>query len=232
MIGINRLSCIPLRSHPSDKAEMVNQLLYGETFDILEQEEKWSKIRLHHDQYEGWADNKQFEIYTKHEASKKNIVGEKFLYANKITYPMGSFVEFETIKHPFTLTETAKQFLETPYLWGGRTFMGIDCSGFTQIVFRSHSITLNRDAYQQEQQGQAIEFENCETNDLAFFANENNKVTHVGIIIKENENVSIIHASGKVRIDTLDRDGILKNAPDNYSHQLHTIKRIEHDKNS
>lgn len=228
MNGINILAAISMRREPSDKSEIVNQVLYGETFLILEKQEKWSKIKLHHDQYEGWIDNKQWQ---KQESGvmnkdKVSIVSNLFLKKSNHIYPLGSLVDFEVSQHMKSLLQTAKLFLNTPYLWGGRTFMGIDCSGFTQVVFRVHGIKLLRDAYQQATQGKKIKFTDVMTNDLAFFSNNEGKIIHVGIVIKEKNDLKIIHASGKVRIDKLKEDGIFYEETQTYSHQLHSIKRI------
>lgn len=229
MTGIVQLSVIPMRATPSDKAEMVNQVLFGETFDIVERTEKWSKIKLHHDQYEGWIDNKQYvstKTKNKRSVSVVTSVVEKIKCAGEtLTIPMGSVVETQKpVKR--TLLKTALLLLNSPYLWGGRTFMGIDCSGFVQVVFRVHGISLRRDAWQQATQGKKIKFTDTVTNDLAFFHNAEGKVIHVGIVIKEKNKINIIHASGSVRIDKLDEQGILNADTNTYSHQLHTIKRI------
>ena len=141
-------------------------------------------------------------------------------------YPLGSLVEFKVPENKKTILQTAKLFLNTPYLWGGRTFMGIDCSGFTQVVFRVHGIKLLRDAYQQATQGKKIKFADAATNDLAFFSNQEGRIIHVGIVIKEKNDIKIIHASGKVRIDKLEERGIFFEETQTYSHQLHSIKRI------
>lgn len=225
MKGIAFLTVIPMRSEPSDKAEMTNQVLFGETFSIIEQQEKWSKIKLQHDNYEGWIDNKQWQPLGKINEDK-SVVTSLFIKKETQLFLAGSFVNFDTIINKRSLIATAKLFLNTPYLWGGRTFAGIDCSGFTQIVFRMHGIPLKRDAYQQQTQGKKISLKNIQNNDLAFFANKNGKIIHVGILFKEKNTTKIIHASGYVRIDTLDEQGIFNEETNNYSHQLHSIKRI------
>jgi len=228
MKGICFLSAIPMRSEPSDKAEIINQALHGESFDVLQQEEKWSKIRLHHDRYEGWIDNKQWKIFSKKTASYRtsNTVNVSFLKLKTIIYPAGSYVDFKIKPCKKSLLQTAKSFLNTPYLWGGRTFMGIDCSGFTQIVFRIHCINLLRDACQQASQGKKIALRNATNNDLAFFHNTSGKIIHVGIVMQEKNSLKIIHAAGKVRIDTLDTKGIWNAETQSYSHMLHSIKRV------
>lgn len=225
MYGICKLTAIPMRQEPSDKSEMINQVIYGETFDILQKDEKWSKIKLHHDEYEGWIDNKQYEKSTK-KASPKNINNKKYISKEHKIIPLGAFLNFEIKTSKKSLIQTAKSLLNTPYLWGGRTCFGIDCSGFTQIVFRVHNIFIPRDAYQQAEIGKFIELKDTQNNDLAFFSNPSGRITHVGIIIRNKKGINIIHASGKVRIDQLDEKGIFNQEINAYSHYLHSIKRI------
>jgi cell wall-associated NlpC family hydrolase len=115
-------------------------------------------------------------------------------------------------------------FLNAPYLWGGKTPFGIDCSGFTQTVYKLNGIKLLRDAYQQAEQGETLSFvEEAEAGDLAFFDNEEGRIVHVGIVLDNNK---IIHASGKVRIDGFDHHGIFNNEKRDYSHKLRLLKRI------
>lgn len=227
MKGISQLAVIPMRKEASDRSEMVNQVLYGETFEVLERQEKWSRIKLQHDLYEGWIDNKQYEICKPSKEKKQlSVVDTLFIRKAPQFLPMGALFPKPASQSKHTILSTARKFLEVPYLWGGRTFMGIDCSGFTQIVFRVNGIKLKRDAAQQETQGKKIKLENCATNDLAFFSNDAGRVVHVGIIFKEKGKTKIIHASGKVRIDDMDEKGIFNRDTQNYSHRLHSIKRI------
>ena len=119
---------------------------------------------------------------------------------------------------------TALLYLNTPYLWGGKTPFGIDCSGFTQMVYKLSGHKLKRDASQQVEQGEALSFiEESEPGDLAFFDNAEGDITHVGIIMKDNY---IIHAHGKVRIDRLDHTGIFNIHTSLHTHKLRVIKRI------
>ncbi|MDF2438067.1 MAG: hypothetical protein K0Q95_2443 [Bacteroidota bacterium] len=128
---------------------------------------------------------------------------------------------------PFTkagIMETAMMYLNAPYLWGGKTPFGIDCSGFTQMVYKLNGIKLKRDAYQQAEQGETLSFvEEAEAGDLAFFDNDEGRIVHVGIVMDHNK---IIHASGKVRIDGFDHQGIFNNEKKDYSHRLRLLKRI------
>ena len=193
------LSAVAMRSTPSDQSEMVNQLLQGDTFEILEQKEKWSFIRCDYDGYEGWVDNKQWKPTT----APPN-------------FSMGSS------KSPATYAE--QHFLGAPYLWGGRTTMGIDCSGLTQVCFRACGIRLLRDASQQITQGFPVDIiSESQRDDLCFFHNEKNRIIHVGIYMGDN---LIIHSSGQVRIDNLTAEGIYNKDLNSITHRLHSIRRI------
>jgi cell wall-associated NlpC family hydrolase len=122
------------------------------------------------------------------------------------------------------LLNTAFMFLNAPYLWGGKTPFGVDCSGFTQMVYKLNGHKLMRDASQQSKQGEALSFiEESEPGDLAFFDNEEGNIIHVGIIMEDNY---IIHASGKVRIDRLDHLGIYNAEANKHTHRLRVIKKI------
>jgi cell wall-associated NlpC family hydrolase len=125
---------------------------------------------------------------------------------------------------PAALEIVAKQFLGTAYLWGGRTVFGIDCSGFVQMVFKLFNYKLPRDAYQQAEMGEAIGFlAEAKPGDLAFFDNEQGKITHVGILLSPHQ---IIHASAVVRMDPIDQAGIVSSSTGLRTHQLRTIRRI------
>jgi len=126
------------------------------------------------------------------------------------------------VKH--AIISDAMFYLNAPYLWGGRTPFGIDCSGLVQMVYKIKKIKLLRDASQQATQGESLNFvSEAEPGDLAFFDDEEGNITHVGIMVDKSR---IIHASGKVRLDTIDHEGIFNAEEQRYTHRLRILKRI------
>ena len=245
--GLCHLSMVPLRLEPADRSELTSQILYGECFKVLEHRKKWSRIRLNYDSYEGWIDNKQFK-FIEEKTYKTQCAQDEQLSSDLVHFVtddqqqlqpivMGSQINScSVLNHTFDgdslvgqqdktkLIDTALLYLNTPYLWGGKSPFGIDCSGFTQMVYRLNGYKLLRDASQQASQGDALSFiEESEPGDLAFFDNNEGAIIHVGIIM---ENHHIIHAHGKVRIDRLDHSGIYNVDTNTHSHKLRVIKSI------
>lgn len=252
MFGICNLAVIPVRLEPSDRSEIVSQLLFGEQFEIIEQHKQWRKVKLHFDQYEGWIDEKQIQQLSteEYQALAKLPLALNGDLVEYITYPTNqllpitlgaslAFLALDSINRQgysfdgqlktgvlpkLNLIETAFLYLNAPYLWGGKTPFGIDCSGFTQMVYKLNGYALLRDAAQQATQGVPLSFiEESEAGDLAFFDNEEGKIIHVGIIMDDNY---IIHASGKVRVDRLDHLGIYNAELNKHTHKLRVIKKI------
>lgn len=246
--GLCHLSIVPLRSESSDKSELETQLLYGDLFKILERQKKWSFIRLERDNYEGWIDNKQFveidaDSFSKLQNTPKVLTDDVLDYitledGQMQLVVMGSNIAVcDFLNHSFVgntrkrittsytgIITTANLYKNTPYLWGGKTHFGIDCSGFTQMVYAMNGVDIPRNASQQAVIGEALSFvEEAEAGDLAFFDNEEGRITHVGIILENNH---IIHAHGKVRIDRLDQTGIFHTETKTYSHKLRVIRKI------
>ncbi len=245
--GLCNLSLIPVRREACDTSEMVTQLLYGEFFKITESRKNWSKIRNAFDNYEGWIDNKQFleissEVYHELNTEELKVTSDIMEFVSDelgtlISIPIGSNLNalnhlnhkhdgnFAQGKLPKEkLIESALLFINAPYLWGGKSPFGIDCSGFTQLVYKLNGHQILRDAKDQATQGETLSFiEESEPGDLAFFDNAEGVITHVGIIMSDNY---IIHAHGKVRIDRLDHSGIFNLELKRHSHKLRVIKRI------
>lgn len=233
--AVASVSVVPVRFEGSDRAEIITQVLYGESVEILSQEGNWVHIKMDFDGYEGWADAKQFKIILDENISESKIslVMQPFLEYGfgdeKLLLSIGSEIESDVVETVVANTrgfiaDTAQKFLNVPYLWGGRSFFGIDCSGFTQIVYKVSGIKIPRDAYQQAEVGQVLDFiEEAQAGDLAFFENEEGRITHVGIMLEDRK---IIHAHGKVRIDELDSVGIFNKDQNKHTHKLRFIKTL------
>ncbi|AUC84932.1 hydrolase Nlp/P60 [Polaribacter sp. ALD11] len=254
LFGICNLSIVPLRAEESDKSEMISQVLFGEHFEIIEKQKNWSKIRLAYDHFEGFIDNKQYievtqDFYTLISSETPVYSGEILDFVinqnNELTtIAIGSQLPFfkegklQIGNHKYSydnsifcnqlpkndLLKTAFTYLNAPFLWGGKTPFGIDCSGFTQIVYKLCGYKLLRNAKDQATQGEVLSFiEESEPGDLAFFDNEDGEIIHVGIILND---YNIIHAHGKVRVDTLDHSGIFNKDLQKHTHKLRVIKKI------
>lgn len=244
------LSMIPVRSEPSSKSEMTNQLLFGDLVTILDESRGWFKIASCHDNYEGWCESNQIEISTNVITSTTMLVdGTTAVFSSgqqTITLVYGSSIPGNTdeftynnqtyklskgkITEPFphkgqNLLEAALKFEGSPYLWGGRSPFGIDCSGLIQMAFKFTGINMPRDASEQANHpGMYVDLiGESQIGDIAFFDNEEGRITHTGILTGDG---NILHASGKVRVDPIDHHGIFNKEKGIYTHKLRVIKRF------
>jgi hypothetical protein len=247
--GICNLAVIPMRAEPNERSEQVSQVLFGEPFEILEWKDNWVQIITAYDQYKGWIGRLQFSMLghiayqqlmdTPPKLTYRAITQAWKIKDNSILYlPVGSslsflngttcYIEKEKFEIIGQIGENenidliAKSFINTPYLWGGRTHFGVDCSGFTQVIFKLKGIQLKRDASMQAEQGQLITLQEAKVGDLAFFENPEGKITHVGMLLNREY---IIHASGKVKIDMIDEKGIYSDELKRFTHKLSFVRR-------
>ena len=254
--GVCRLSVVPVRAAASDKSELVTQLLFGDPYQVFNRtaNKAWLNIKIDFDDYEGWIDVKQhhsisYEYYRYLSRAEFKITTDvtSSLLFNKspLIILMGSMIpisssELFKMEEQFAFNGEAKnlgqkrdleflknvafKYLNAPYLWGGKNPFGIDCSGFAQMVFKICGYRLFRDCEQQANQGRPVaDIDDVIPGDLVFFKNNDDRINHVGIALEENK---IIHASGRVRIDHLNEEGILNVETKIYSHHYAHSRRI------
>ncbi|WP_224483176.1 C40 family peptidase [Robertkochia aurantiaca] len=245
--GICNLSIVPVRMEPNEHSEMTSQLLYGEHFKVLECRKYWSRIRVAFDKFEGWIANNQYLLieeaqYSQLQGNPIALSGDlvEVIYDqnnNLLPVPLGSQISAADFLQGFydgsirkgkhkkeKIIESALMYLNSPFLWGGKTPFGIDSSGFTQMVYKLNGHSLKRTAAEQSQQGEALSFiEESDPGDLAFFDDDEGQIVHVGLIMHDHH---IIHSYGKVRIDRIDHTGIFNTDTRTHTHKLRVIKRV------
>lgn len=246
--GLCAQSIIPVRRSADQSGEQVSQLLYGDLYKVTDHRKEWVKIRVTYDGIEGWIPKNQSNPVTKEDYREFKGAKEPSHASDLISFVssrnsqlipvlLGSVVQFSSaLGHLYEgelvrgkleksqLVNTALQYLNAPYQWGGKTPFGIDCSGFSQMVYKINGHKLPRDAKDQAGLGDVLSFvEESSPGDLAFFDNEEGTITHVGIIMRDNH---VIHAHGNVRIDRIDQSGIYNVDLGRYTHRLRVIKKI------
>jgi cell wall-associated NlpC family hydrolase len=240
--GIINVAVATCRAEASHKSEQINQLIFGDLYSILEESADWIKVKAEYDDYEGW-------IHRKHHSAIQNSELRKLRSAttvltldllgtvkNKLdktmtSIPMGSTIRYDHYSYKGKIAKQSRsklfkyahKYLNAPYLWGGKTAFGIDCSGFVQMTHRLVGIKLPRDSWQQALVGKKVaSLAKAKAGDLCFFG-DGEKVTHVGMLLTKT---AIIHASGKVRVDLMTEDGIFNAELNKLTHKLKSIRRI------
>jgi cell wall-associated NlpC family hydrolase len=246
----------PIRNEPFHRAEQVNQLLFGERVEILEINDRdWAKIKCEWDSYEGWCKAAQLTTVTR-KAYNKEPKALTAKHTDKIVFPesemwlpMGAdlfplkggkvTIGVETGKYKgkkldvkgLELTKesikaAAFNYMNAPYQWGGRTIAGIDCSGLSQMAYKLCGKQIPRDAAQQAEVGETIDFlQHTHAGDLAFFDNAEGKITHVGILLDESTIIHATDTAGRVVIDKIDQGGIISVSQRKRTHNLRLVKR-------
>ncbi|HUX97790.1 MAG TPA: C40 family peptidase [Bacteroidales bacterium] len=242
---------VPLRSGPTHKSEMMSQILFGEKYRVTDTAGNWMKIETLFDKYTGWIDLHHLQHSEDNSGTNGEVLNRSLLCfrtdKTKMVLEAGCEIfnpdfkegKFSVGTNTYTtikdfnssyisanesLADTAIRFINSPYIWGGRVPSGLDCSGFTQLIYKIHGITIARDSMKQAEDGRVVDFiTETEPGDLVFFDNERGRISHVGMILSQG---LIVHASGRVRIDSIDHQGIFKKEINGYSHKLRTIRRI------
>ncbi|MCK5137681.1 MAG: C40 family peptidase [Bacteroidales bacterium] len=255
--GISFQGYVPIRSEPSEASEMVSQVLFGETFRILESNGKWLLIALDFDSYQGWVRNESIQLAEPQNGAENKpefdyrVVSYPFItvldlkLTRQVILPAGSVLagsagkvfkiynrEFELLSEEGVINpgpdvdpeEVGKGLLSVPYMWGGRSGFGFDCSGLVQMLCRMMGIQVSRDSSRQSVPGTTINFmHEIMKGDLAFFDNAAGEIAHVGMVLDGGR---ILHSYNQVRIDRLDQQGIYNIEREEYTHKLRIIKRV------
>lgn len=264
--GIILHSIVPLRAEGSECAEQLTQLLFGETVDVLEEAERWIRVRNDADGMEGWVDFKmltkmsdeEFAGYSAVLRESTAFVRMPMAYAlsmnNSQTIPLAAGTRlpkyengtFEVLGVPFridpsmvlekpmplnqdSLMQLSRFFLNTPYLWGGKNALGMDCSGLTQVLLSLMGVQILRNASEQATQGEPVaSLSEARPCDLVFF-DKHGRVTHVGILLTQD---TVLHCSGRVKVEKIDEEGIVSSENNtlykvgDHTHHLCAIRRF------
>ncbi len=257
--GISALSAVPVRAEPSDKAELITQLLFGECYTVLLSQGKWLQVEGAADRYVGWIDALQHtpvapayfaawcaqdhprvldvvQAVSDADGRTPVVLGSRLPFFDGMTLQLGDKSLFfngaatnpaappDPVRQVQLLRKTGQLYLKAPYLWGGKSVFGVDCSGLMQQLYGLVGVQLRRDASQQIGHGRPVDFvTQARPGDLAFFDNAEGRIVHVGMVMDEGQ---ILHASGEVRLDPLDHNGIYHRGRQVYSHKLRLIKRL------
>jgi len=224
---------------------MVSQILFGETAVVSEEQKGWYNIVTEFDGYTGWLEKDPAGLEEKGSERQKTIIlrepynifafhSERLILCAGSEIPASDgkiyldqkeyTVETDLFPRADSIITDAIKFINAPYLWGGRTIFGMDCSGFIQILFKINGVKLPRDAKDQASTGTEVkDIKDMLPGDVMFFKNEGGKIVHTGLFMGDGK---IIHASKKVHVDKVDITGIYSEPVKEYTHRLSCIRRM------
>jgi gamma-D-glutamyl-L-lysine dipeptidyl-peptidase len=224
----------------SHKSERVSQLLYNDRIEILGHESgNWIPVKSAYNGTLGWVlkgqfieiDESEFNLKplfismpSKDESSMLNQIPGTLFYATE--KPQSTY--FNLVGNKIQDIEAILQiYMNSPYMWGGITPQGIDCSGLSKMLYRYLGIPLACYAAEQFNQGEILDFlQNAVCGDLAFFENEDHEISHVGILVNSSEIIHATEKAGYVVRDFIDQEGIVSKKTGERTHKLRLIKRI------
>lgn len=252
--GVCRLSLVSVRKTPDMQGAIVTQLLFGDHYEVLQEKGEWLSIRNHFDQMIGWMEAEQHHAITKEYFEQINNADFKIttdlastilFKKNPLTILIGSVVpisnsELFKMEEQFAfngeskslgqkrdfefLKQIACKYQNAPHQQGGKSPFGIDGAGLVQVVFKICGYSLPRQADQQRLEGKKVKsLGEAMPGDVVLLKKTGTTALTAGILLDEQK---IIYADGKVRIDQLLEDGILRAETKVYTHSPVEIRRI------
>jgi gamma-D-glutamyl-L-lysine dipeptidyl-peptidase len=252
-IAICHVSAANVMKEASHYSALETQILFGEAITITEIKNNWCHITANCDGYNGWvllsqftivpqlptidninsftpsiAVHNQHSIYLPAGASLPNCKNNQVQIGDSVFTAINNCLQVNQLQWiEKNIQEIVHSYRYVPYVWGGRTHAGIDCSGFSAMLYKYFNLPLKHEATWQSKQGTVVDFlQQAVCGDLAFFDDEEGDITHVGIMLNNAEIIHATETAGGVTIDDIDNAGIISRLTGKRTHQLRVIKRL------